>query len=431
MKRKVITALGITEFNKVLVEDYGQQIEVITHDLERQEELFDALAVKEDCEVIILLDKLPGPLSKSELIGEIIKLQRPIKIIVIMEEYDDEYKRFLRKNGIVDSFEFSDADVDEIVQAVLFRGYSTTQEDDTTETQESSYINNEVAATTEVPNNVIPTVPQIEKKFYVKKEVIAVCPPGGGGGVGRTTISINLGILAAKKYPASKVVIADFNEEKPDICRNLNIESEKGLHEVSKQIINNELNVLECLERHEKITNLYFLPGVKSPDESDSFSAFHYKEIIKQLKSEFDLVIIDTGYFNSNSTYAAIDRSTRVLFMIRDTEATVSNCKEKLDYYENEIGVSVKSKAEFILNMKVGYEKLNKDALEVIFGKPILADFDYSQEIIILNEKYKPFVLDGSMKMKRYKSKLNKALDSLVTFVEQKERKKFAFLGRR
>jgi len=184
-KRKVITALDLQAVNSILIEDHGEVLEVLHPDCETQEELFDALAIHLDCEVLLLIDTLKGPLSKYELISEILKGYK-IKVVMVLEKEDDEYRRFLRRNLITDIFNLEESPMDEIVQALLFRNLA-----DDVSTDENLPV-------TEYINNVFQTLTetaQKTEKIYIQKEVIGICSPSGG--VGKTTLSVNLAVLAA------------------------------------------------------------------------------------------------------------------------------------------------------------------------------------------------------------------------------------------
>lgn len=417
-RRKVITALALQAVNSILIEDHGEVLEILHHDCETQEEVFDALAIHLDCEVLLLIDTLKGPLSKSELITEILKSHK-IKVVMVLESEDDEYRRFLRRNQITDIFNQEDAPMDEIVQALLFRNIAAEVNAE------------EQLPVTEYVNNVIQTLTetaQKTEKIYIQKEVIGVCSPGGG--VGKTTFAVNLAVLAAKKYPDCKIALADFSEDKPDICRSFNMECEKGMNQIEKTIQGSEFNlnrVLDSMEQADRAyPNLFILGGMSTPDLANSFTLYHYKEIIRYLKSEYDLVIIDTGAFNTNATYSVLERSTRLLIIVTDTERSVSAAKEKIDFYETKIGLTLRKKAQIAMNKLIGYEKLNDTAVEEIISIPVCCSIPQNRDIAIMDEQYKPFSIPNLMSrfggLGRAQKSIAKTLDGLFTYVEPKRK---------
>lgn len=415
-KRKVITALDLQAVNSILIEDHGEVLEVLHPDCETQEELFDALAIHLDCEVLLLIDTLKGPLSKYELISEILKGYK-IKVVMVLEKEDDEYRRFLRRNLITDIFNLEESPMDEIVQALLFRNLA-----DDVNTDENLPV-------TEYINNVFQTLTetaQKTEKIYIQKEVIGICSPSGG--VGKTTLSVNLAVLAAKKYPDCKIALADFSEDKPDIYRSFNMECDKGMNQIEKAILGNEFNlnrVLDSMEQSDRAyPNLFLLGGMSTPDLANSFTLYHYKEIIRYLKSEYDLVIIDTGAFNTNATYSVLERSTKLLFIVTDSERSVSAAKEKIDFYESKIGLTLRKKAQIAMNKLIGYEKLNDVAVEEILSIPVCCTIPQLRDIAIMDEQYKPFSIPNLKNrfggLGRAQKSMEKTLDGLFTYVERK-----------
>lgn len=413
-RRKVITAVELQELNKNLIENHGEVLEILHHDCETQEELFDALAIHLDCEALLLVDTLKGPLSKHELITEILK-NKKIKVVMVLENEDEEYRRYLRRNQITDIFTL-DSPIDEIVQALLFRNVAEEIEEEQLPVTE--YINNAFKTLTESVHKT--------EKIYIQKEVIGICSPCGG--LGKTTISVNLAVLAAKKYPDCKIALVDFNEDKPDIYRAFNMENEKGLNLVEKEIKSGEFSLARVLSTMEQVDraypNLFLLGGLNTPDLANSFTLYHYKEIIRYLKSEYDLVIIDTGAFNTNATYSVLERSTKLLIIVSDTERSVSAVKETMDFYENRIGLPLRKKVQIFMNKVIGYEKLDDSAVEEILGVPVCCSIPQNREIAIMDEKYKPFSISNFKnrfgQLARAQKSIEKTLNTVFTYVEKK-----------
>lgn len=391
----------------------GEQDNIKTledYDIEYQEELFTKLGVY-DPDVLLVSDKLSGPFSKYELAEELTKLNKKMKIIFILRDPEDQtYIKFLKEKGIRNYFDISTTDVNnELIPAILF--------EDVYKEELKKIVTEEVASAAEETKT---------EKIYLKKEIIAVASPGGGG-VGKTTVATNLAILAAEKYPGINVALLDLSDEKADIAKVLNIPSELGLEKLKKHIKEDEFNAINILKNIEvydvSTPNLYVMTGIKRLIDSDVYSLGHYNYIIDVLNREFDLLIIDTGFFRSTATYSAIDKATKVLFLVRDTETTVKSLDEKLKFYKNDLGLDIETKSEILMNMTVGHEDLDKRSVANIFDKEPLGEIEFNSEIVFATEKYILFASKSHRKKFKKESKtLDNVLDNMfkVHYEEQK-----------
>lgn len=405
--RKLITATGVEALNVFLGEK--DEIKTLCRDIEYQEELFNILAT-EDPDVLLIIDKLSGPFSKYELVDEILKMNKKMKIIYILKEPEDvNFIRYLREKGIRDYFDVADTDVEgELIPAILF--------DDTIKEEIKKIKTSEEIAISE--ENTV-------EKIYVKKEIVTIASPGGGG-VGKTTIAINMGLLAAIKNRKAKIIIVDYNDEKPDIACYLNFNETKGLEGILEAIKGENFNrdsIYRNIEQYNsKYANFFILSGLKNLLETSTYTVSHYRYIIDVLKDEFDLVIIDTGSFKAASTYAAIEKSSKVVWIVRDTEATIKSLKEKIDFFENDLDIRIKSKSKIVLNMTVGYEELESDEnIKEIFEQEPIAKIRYNPQIIFEAEKYKPFVLSKGIKNKKFKKEIREIEKALNVIFKYKE----------
>ncbi len=109
----------------------------------------------------------------------------------------------------------------------------------------------------------------------------------GKGGVGKTTMSVHLGICLAKKGERVALIDADLGLNNLDICAGVEQEVVFGLSDV----LVGKCRVKQALVRHSKFHNLYVLSGGKGecPVNYEGF-----KGAIDELDKEFDYVLIDS-----------------------------------------------------------------------------------------------------------------------------------------
>lgn len=409
--KRVVTATELRKLNAFLADIEG--IKILEHDIEYQEELFSKLDVLEP-DVLLIADRLPGPFGKYELAEELIKLKGNVKLIFILKEPDDTtFIKFLKEKGIRDTFNIFTTDVqNELLPAILF--------EDPIKEEIKEVINREIAVAIDEDGLKAP------EKIYVKKGVIAVATAGGGG-IGKTTIATNVAVKTAVKHPQAKIIILDYNDEKPDVARMFNIPEKKGLEGLVKAIKEDSFNtsmILKNLEPYDSsIPNLYVLPGIKNMMDSDLYTLSHYRYVIDVLKKEADLLVIDTGAFKSVATHAALEKATNILFLVRDTETTIHSLKDKTDFYRKDLSMDIMEKTEILMNMTIGYEDLDEKAILKIFGKEPIGNIRFNSEISFFTEKYKAFVLEKGKKFRHETNTIEKIIDSLFKFKYVEEEK--------
>ena len=108
-------------------------------------------------------------------------------------------------------------------------------------------------------------------------------------GEGKTFVGVNLAAICA--YSGQKVVVVDLDLRKPKI--HIAFEAERQPKGVSTILIGKHA-VDECLQQSE-VDNLQFIQsGPTPPNPSELILSNHFNDFLEELKSKFDLIIIDT-----------------------------------------------------------------------------------------------------------------------------------------
>lgn len=93
---KIVTAIGNpclnTELNKY------DDFEIVGKDIQYKDGILEILELNNDVNYVIISEMLDGIISFEEVINSIIKLNRKIKIIVVLKEKNIEIEEYLLKN---------------------------------------------------------------------------------------------------------------------------------------------------------------------------------------------------------------------------------------------------------------------------------------------------------------------------------------------
>ncbi len=105
---------------------------------------------------------------------------------------------------------------------------------------------------------------------------------------GKTTVSINLGIIFA--HANEKTVIVECDLRKPRIARSLDLENDVG---VSNYLTGNK--ELDQVIKSTAIPNLFVIPsGPKPPNPSELLISNKTKQFLDELQKRFDRIIVDS-----------------------------------------------------------------------------------------------------------------------------------------
>lgn len=118
-------------------------------------------------------------------------------------------------------------------------------------------------------------------------EVITVT--SGKGGVGKSTLSANLAVGLSEL--GKKVVVIDFDIGLRNLDMILGLEN-RIVYDVI-DVMEGRCNLSQALINDKRSKNLYFLPASQTNDK-DILETTKVEKLIKDLKKDFDLIVIDS-----------------------------------------------------------------------------------------------------------------------------------------
>lgn len=395
--KKIITAIGNPILNEYLKKE--EDIIVIGNDIQYQDGIFEILEKDNNINLIIISEIIIGENTIEKLIEKIKIINKNIKIIIILENKNEELENKLIAKGIIKIFYHNNIEINKFIKFIKENKENENEElkqeinnlknlilenKKIDEENKSKKINNKIK------NNLFEKLNNkyLNKKIAKReKEIISISGPNG---VGKSIITVNLAkVMALKK---EKILIIDF-----DILNN-NIHTILG---VKKHLIKNNYEIENLIIKVNKNIDLLsateFLFGSKEKIDINEI-----ENTINKLKEKYNKIIIDTSsecFFDFTKTI--IKLSNKNIFV---TDTNILEIK----------------KAKELLNIYINNWKINKNKFNILFNK-------YNKESIsinILKELFCEFNIIGFLK---YNSKYNKLINKNNRFnlIDKKLKKEY------
>lgn len=395
--KKIITAIGNPILNEYLKKE--EDIIVIGNDIQYQDGIFELLEKDNNINLIIISEIIIGENTIEKLIEKIKIINRNIKIIIILENKNEELENKLIAKGIIKIFYHNNIEINKFIKFIKENKENENEElkqeindlknlilenKKIDEENKSKKINNKIK------NNLFEKLNNkyLNKKIVKReKEIISISGPNGAG---KSIITVNLAkVMALKK---EKILIIDF-----DILNN-NIHTILG---VKKHLIKNNYEIENLIIKVNKNIDLLsateFLFGSKEKIDINEI-----ENTINKLKEKYNKIIIDTSsecFFDFTKTI--IKLSNKNIFV---TDTNILEIK----------------KAKELLNIYINNWKINKNKFNILFNK-------YNKESIsinILKELFCEFNIIGFLK---YNSKYNKLINKNNRFnlIDKKLKKEY------
>lgn len=395
--KKIITAIGNPILNEYLKKE--EDIIVIGNDIQYQDGIFELLEKDNNINLIIISEIIIGENTIEKLIEKIKIINKNIKIMIILENKNEELENKLIAKGIIKIFYHNNIEINKFIKFIKENKENENEElkqeindlknlilenkkiDDE---NKSKKINNKIK------NNLFEKLNNkyLNKKIVnQEKEIISISGPNGAG---KSIITVNLAkVMALKK---EKILIIDF-----DILNN-NIHTILG---VKKHLIKNNYEIENLIIKVNKNIDLLsateFLFGSKEKIDINKI-----ENTINKLKEKYNKIIIDTSsecFFDFTKTI--IKLSNKNIFV---TDTNILEIK----------------KAKELLNIYINNWKINKNKFNILFNK-------YNKESIsinILKELFCEFNIIGFLK---YNSKYNKLINKNNRFnlIDKKLKKEY------
>lgn len=424
--KTILTALGNPEFQEKIKSD---EIEIKSFDIQYKEGILEYLEEESNIDFIIISEELPGDIELQDLIQKIHKINEKIKIIFYSKNKENsaiegvfervynldedsiekikyeitgkklrktkteakpKIEKITKEKSKVEKINGIEVNENKFSYVNLFNKESKINHKESKLKKEDKKIKNSLFNKTETSNNSksTNTSETIYKKATIpKNEIIEpkeregkIVSIAGTSGIGKSTFSI----LFAQNAKKSKKLIIDF-----DLINNnlhtilgINLYPEKLKKEIKANL--NKLNY-DYIDINDFIVNTKYgvdiISGLNLIFNSEKQSSpSKIRNLIKQIKSKYDLIVIDT------SSYGLLDY-TKELFKISDKIIFISGANT----------LEVK-KSQGLLKIYKTEWRIDTKKTDIIFNK-------YSEKSLdeqVLRNLFKSYNVLGTIKLRDY-----------------------------
>jgi len=183
-------------------------------------------------------------------------------------------------------------------------------------------------------------------------KIITVYSPKGG--VGCTTIAVNLAIAIQQQVgPSKKIGLMDANLQFGDIGVMLNLPASRSIADLAAQIDDLDRDMLSSvLSPHGSGIKVLLAPphpeaaeALMSPSSEGGGSQSALRSIMRLMRQEFDIIVIDTWSWVDDVVLTILDNSALVVLVVTPDIPAIKNARlflevaEKLNYSNDEMAL--------------------------------------------------------------------------------------------
>ena len=220
--------------------------------------------------------------------------------------------------------------------------------------------------------------------------VILIC--SGKGGVGKTTLTANLGISLARKGSPTAVLDADFGLRNLDLLLGL----ENRIVYTAQEVLEETCRLDQALVKHKQEPNLSLLPA-GNPRMLDWLKPEDMKKIVEMLSNQFEYVLIDCPAGVEDGFKNAVAASKEAI-IVTNPEVSAVRDADRVIGLLNTNGIKP---VQLVLNrvrpkMMENQEMLSIEDVTDILALPLLGLVLEDEQVIVSTNRGEPLTLIGS-----------------------------------
>jgi pilus assembly protein CpaE len=233
--------------------------------------------------------------------------------------------------------------------------------------------------------SVLKALEAAENRRLVKSGHVAASPTqgtvvtvfGAKGGIGKSTIATNMAV-ALGKHGSASVVIVDLDNGFGDISGMLNMEPERSLLELVRDIDKVDRDDLrKYLNKHE-FSGIDLLSGPSILDWR-KLAADDVRRVVDLLAQNYDIVVLDTSGILTEVTEMAVEAATIVLWVTTTEYASVRDSIEAMKAL-NMLSYS-QERVRVVMNSISPDDSVRPTVIEQAMGREVFWVIPYDKKV--------------------------------------------------
>jgi septum site-determining protein MinD len=217
----------------------------------------------------------------------------------------------------------------------------------------------------------------------------AIVITSGKGGVGKTTTTANIGLGLAKHDRKVALVDADIGLRNLDII--MGLENRIVYHLVD--VVRGRCQVRQALVKDKRFPHLSMLPASQI-DQKDSVTPEQMKDLMTQLKEDFDFVLIDCPAGIEQGFRNAVAGADEAIVVTTPDVSPVRDADRVIGLLQNALGDPQLIINRMAMDMVKRGDMLNQQDVLDILAVRLLGIVPDDEEVVIAGNRGAPVVLN-------------------------------------